>query len=140
MIRWSPSCGQFNRRVATDCEGSVPGPAALSDKVWKSDLVQVQTAKRAEIASNALVQESKRNVSPKERGSWREIWDPAPVPKQEAAPPMPPPDDDEALPDKELILDGMVPPPLVKLHKRLAKRSELLKLHVKHYHMSSANK
>ena len=30
------------------------------------------------------------------------------------------------LPDKELNLDGMVPPPLVKLH-------ELLKLHLKHY-------
>ena len=68
---------------------------------------------------------------------------PQPVPRQEAAPPVPPPpEDDEVLPDKELNLDGMVPPPLVKLHKRLARRSELLKLHLnlrlKHYHMSSA--
>ena len=42
------------------------------------------------------------------------------------------------LPDRELNLDGMVPPPLVKPHKRLAKRSELLELHLKHYHTSSA--
>ena len=32
----------------------------------------------------------------------------------------------------------IAPPPLVKLHRRLAKRSEFLKLHLKHYHMSSA--
>ena len=52
---------------------------------------------------------------------------------------MPPtPEDDEALPDRELNLDGMAPPPLMKLHKRLARRSELLKLHLKHYHMSPA--
>ena len=62
-----------------------------------------------------------------------------PVPGQEAALSVPqPPGDDEALPDRELNLDGMVPPPLVKLHKRLARRSELLKLHLKHYRMSSA--
>ena len=61
-----------------------------------------------------------------------------PVPRQEAAPNIIPPDDDKVLPDKELNLDGMVPPPLVKLHKRLAKRSKLLKLHLKHYHVSTA--
>ena len=64
---------------------------------------------------------------------------PQPAPIQEAAPPVPrPPDDDEVLPDKELNLDGMFPPPLVKLQKHLVKRSELLKLHLKHHHMSSA--
>ena len=41
--------------------------------------------------------------------------------------------DDEALPDKELGLDGVAPPPLVKLHKQLAKRSELRELHLKHH-------
>ena len=35
-------------------------------------------------------------------------------------------------------LDGLIPPPLVKLHQRLSKRTELLKLHLKHYHMSPA--
>ena len=39
----------------------------------------------------------------------------------------------EALPDHELNLDGMAPPPLLRLHKRLAKRSGLLK-----YRVSSA--
>ena len=61
-----------------------------------------------------------------------------PVPRPKAAPNIVPPDDDEVLPDKELNLDGMVPPPLVNLHNRLAKRSELLKLHLKHYRVSSA--
>ena len=31
-----------------------------------------------------------------------------------------------------------MPPPLARLHQRLSKRSELLKHHLKHYHMSSA--
>ena len=46
------------------------------------------------------------------------------VPPQEAAPPpvpLPPDGDEEVLPDRELNLDSMVPPPLVKLHKRLAR-------------------
>ena len=62
------------------------------------------------------------------------------APQQEAAPPpvpLPPDGDEEVLPDRELNL-GMVPPPLAKLHKRLAKRSELLKLHLKYYHVSLA--
>ena len=42
------------------------------------------------------------------------------------------------LPDRELNLDGTVPPPLVRLRKQLAKKSELLKLHLKHYRMSLA--
>ena len=46
--------------------------------------------------------------------------------------------DEEVLPQGELILDGLVPPPLVKFHQRLSKRTELLKLHLKHYHMSTA--
>ena len=41
------------------------------------------------------------------------------------------------LPDKELNLDGLVPPLLVKLHQRLTKKSKLLKLHLKHDHMSN---
>ena len=60
---------------------------------------------------------------------------------QEAAPLpvlLPPEGDEEVLPDRELNLDGLVSPPLVKLHKLLAKRSELLKLHLKHYHMLGA--
>ena len=62
-----------------------------------------------------------------------------PEPAEGAPPvPQPPEGEDEVLPDRELNLDGIVPPPLVKLHKRLAKRSELLKLHLKHDHMSSA--
>ena len=55
----------------------------------------------------------------------------------EGAPPLPQPED-EVLPDRELNLHGVVAPPLAKLRKRLARRSELLKLHLKHYHMSSA--
>ena len=47
-------------------------------------------------------------------------------------------DEGEALPQRELNLDGLIPPPLVKLHQRLSKRTELLKLHLKHDHMSSA--
>ena len=64
----------------------------------------------------------------------------APVPVEGAPPPVPQPPEgeDEVLPDRELNLDGIVPPPVVKLHKRLARQSELLKLHLKHYHMSSA--
>ena len=46
--------------------------------------------------------------------------------------------EEEVLPQGELNLDGLVPPPLVKLHQRLSKRTELLKLHLKHYHMSTA--
>ena len=63
-----------------------------------------------------------------------------PVPAEGAPePPLPPEgDEDEALPERELKLDGLIPPPLVKLHQRLSKRTELLKLHMKHYHMSSA--
>ena len=53
-------------------------------------------------------------------------------------PPHPPQGEDEVLPEGELNLDGLVPPPLVKLHQRLSRRSELLKLHLKHYHMSTA--
>ena len=53
--------------------------------------------------------------------------------------PLPPEgDESEVLPQRELNLDGLIPPPLVKLHQRLSKRTELLKLHLKHYHMSSA--
>ena len=64
---------------------------------------------------------------------------PVPVPVEGAPPvPQPPEGEDEVLPDRELNLDGIAPPPLVKLHRRLAKRSELLKLHLKHYCMSSA--
>ena len=45
-------------------------------------------------------------------------------------PPLPPEGDEgEALPQRELNLDGLIPPPLVKLHQRLSKRTELLKLH-----------
>ena len=60
-----------------------------------------------------------------------------------AEPVLPPPTIEKkyrqpVVPDRELNLDGMVPPPLVKLPKRLAKRSELLKLYLKHYRMSSA--
>ena len=33
MICWTSSSCQFYRRVAADCESSVPGPAALSDEV-----------------------------------------------------------------------------------------------------------
>ena len=63
-----------------------------------------------------------------------------PVPAEGAPePPLPPEGDEgEALPQRELNLDGLIPPPLVKLHQRLSKRTELLKLHLKHYHMSSA--
>ena len=71
--------------------------------------------------------------------------EPLPVPPvipepAKGAPPEPqhPEGEDAALPDRELNLDGIVPPPLVKLHRRLAKRSELLKLHLKQYHMSTA--
>ena len=41
------------------------------------------------------------------------------------------------LPGKELNLDGMVPPLLVELHKRRVKRSEHLKLHLKHHEKNS---
>ena len=62
-----------------------------------------------------------------------------PVPAKGAPePPLPPEGEGEALPQRELSLDGLIPPPLVKLHQRLSKRTELLKLHLKHYHMSSA--
>ena len=45
--------------------------------------------------------------------------------------------EDEVLPERELNLDSLVLPPLVRLHQRLSRRSELLKLHLKHYHMST---
>ena len=59
------------------------------------------------------------------------------VPVEGAPPPVPQPPEgeDEVLPDRELNLDGIGPPPLLKLYKRLPRR---LKLHLKHYHMSSA--
>ena len=79
------------------------------------------------------------------RGAEPVAAEPLPVPPvvpepAEGAPPVPQPPEgeDEVLPDRELNLDGIAPPPLVKLRKRLAKRSGLLKLHLKHYHMSSA--
>ena len=60
-------------------------------------------------------------------------------PKVLLRPPLAPEGDEgEVLPQRELNLDGLIPPPLVKLHQRLSKRTELLKLHLKHYHMSSA--
>ena len=63
-----------------------------------------------------------------------------PVPAEGAPePPLPQEGEEvEVLPQGELNLDGLIPPPLVKLHQRLSKRTELLKLHLKHYHMSSA--
>ena len=54
---------------------------------------------------------------------------PADVPAKGAPlPPHPPEGEDEVLPERELNLDGLVPPPLVKLYQRLSRRSELLKL------------
>jgi len=44
-------------------------------------------------------------------------------------------DDAAALPDAP---NQMLPPALLRLHKRLLKEVELYKLHVKHYHMSMA--
>ena len=63
-----------------------------------------------------------------------------PVPAEGApVPPLPQEGEEVAvLPQGELNLDGLVPPPLVKLHQRLSKRTELLKLRLKHYHMSTA--
>ena len=62
-----------------------------------------------------------------------------PVPAEGAPlPPLPPEGEEEVLPQRELNLDGLVLPPLAKLHQRLSKRTELLKLHMKHYHMSTA--
>ena len=63
-----------------------------------------------------------------------------PVPAEGApVPPLPREGEEgEVLPQGELNLDGLIPPPLVKLHQRLSKRTELLKLHLKHYHMSTA--
>ena len=46
--------------------------------------------------------------------------------------------DDAMLLDKELNLGGVVPPPWVKLHRRLAKRLKVLKVHLKHCDMSPA--
>ena len=72
------------------------------------------------------------------RGAKPVVLEPPQVPPAvpvpvEGAPPVPQPAEaeDEVLPDRELNLDGLVPPPLVKLHRRLAKRSDL---HLKHYH------
>ena len=76
---------------------------------------------------------------PEERGAEPVAAVPPPVQQGPAEgaplPPLPPEGEEVVLPQGELNLDGLVPPPLVKLHQRL---SELLKLHLKHYHMSAA--
>ena len=79
------------------------------------------------------------------RGAEPVPAEPPPVPSavqapvEGAPPPVPQPaeGEDEVLPDRALNLDGIAPPPVVKLHKRLARRSETLKLHLKHCLMSS---
>ena len=40
MVCWSSSSSQFYRSVAADSEGSIPGPAALSNEVLECHLVQ----------------------------------------------------------------------------------------------------
>ena len=94
-----------------------------------------------------LHQRAAERKYPEVRGLEEQGAEPAAVPppvqpvpaKGAPEPPLPPEGDDgEALPQRELNLDGLIPPPLVKLRQRLSKRTELLKLHLKHYHMSSA--
>ena len=62
------------------------------------------------------------------RGAEPAAAEPLPVPPVVPDPakgaPQPPEGEDEVLRDREFNLDGMVPPPLVKL--KIAKRSELL--------------
>ena len=94
-----------------------------------------------------LHQRTAERKFPEVRGPEEQGAEPAAVPppvhsepaKGAPEPPLPPEGDEgEALPQRVLNLDGLIPPPLVKLHQRLSKRTELLKLHLKHYHMSSA--
>ena len=80
---------------------------------------------------------------PEEQGAEPPAAVPPLVPPEPAegapVPPLPQEGEEgEVLPQGELNLDGLIPPPLVKLHQRLSKRTELLKLHMKHYHMSTA--
>ena len=94
-----------------------------------------------------LHQRAAERRQPEGQGREEQGAEPAAVPppvQQRAAKgapshPQPPEhEESETLPQGELSLDGLIPPPLVKLHQRLSRRTELLKLHLKHYHMSSA--
>ena len=85
-----------------------------------------------------LYQRAAERKYPEVRGLEEQGAEPAAVPppvqpvpaKGAPEPPLPPEGDEgEVFPQRELNLDGLIPPPLVKLHQRLSKRTELLKLH-----------
>ena len=119
-------------------EPAIPPPAA--EKKYR--LPTGQKVPPAQLHQRTAERNKPEVKGPEEKGA-----EPAAVPPPvhqvpaEGAPepPLPPEGDEgEAPPQREMNLDGLIPPPLVKLHQRLSKRTELLKLHLKHYHMSSA--
>ena len=119
-------------------EPAIPPPAA--EKKYR--LLAGQKVPPAQLHQRTAERNKPEVKGPEEQGAEPAALPPPvhQVPAEGAPePPLPPEGDEgEALPQRELNLDGLIPPPLVKLHQRLSKRTELLKLHLKHYHMSSA--
>ena len=116
-------------------EPAIPPPA--SEKRYRLPAGQKVPPAQQRADQRAAVRNEPEVKGPEERGAEP----PPPVPPGPAEgslPPLPPQGDEEVLPQGELTLDGLVPPPLVKLHQKFSKRTELLKLHLKHYHMSTA--
>ena len=122
---------------------AIPQPA--TEKRYR--LPAGQKVPPAQLHQRADQREATRNQpeveGPEEQGAEPVAEVPPPVHRvpAEGAPHPPLPhegEEGEVLPQGALSLDGLVPPPLVKLHQRLSKRTELLKLHLKHYHMSAA--
>ena len=124
-------------------EPAIPPPA--TEKRYRLPAGQkVPPAQPHQSADQRAAERNKPEVKgPEEQGAEPAAAVPPlarPVPAEGAPlPPLPREGEEgEVLPQGELNLDGLVPPPLVKLHQRLSKRTELLKLHLKHYHMSTA--
>ena len=126
-----------------------PPPLAAAEPVNPQPAVE----KRYRLPSGQKVppahlhQRAAERRQPEAQGREEQGAEPAAVPPPvqqrvaKGAPSQPQPpehEESEILPHGELSLDGLIPPPLVKLHQRLSRRTELLKLHLKHYHMSSA--
>ena len=119
-------------------EPAIPPPAVEK----KHRLPAGQKVPPAQLHQRAAERNKPEVKGPEEQGAEpAAVRPPVPQESAEGAPEPPLPqegEEGEVLPQRELNLDGLIPPPLVKLHERLSKRTELLKLHLKHYHMSSA--
>ena len=111
-------------------EPAIPPPAA--EKKYR--LPAGQKVPPAQLHQRADQRTAERN-KPEVKGPEEQGAEPAaavpplvpPVPAEGApVPPLPQEGEEgEVLPPGELKLDGLIPPPLVKLHQRLSKRTEL---------------